>query len=240
MRRRAPRTSRAATQACAAFSVQQLPAVASKAFFSRLIRACSSWPGSAISSSDAGSTENMDLAAARAPGRPHQGGEAFEQRASAPARAARPARSTGCGSWPRNRPGCRRGAGSRPARCQVGADVAGRRAAELVQQAARRVRQRGHRRQRIHDLVGQHVHQLAPGVQGLGFEFALDRHQRRQPLRPALQASARTPPAARARCRARSRSRSGAPLARLRRQLAVQVRPGRWRGPAPPACARWR
>ena len=37
------------------------------------------------------------------------------------------------------------------------------------------------RRQRIHDLVRQHVHQLAPRLQRLRLEFRLDGHQRQQP-----------------------------------------------------------
>ncbi len=39
--------------------------------------------------------------------------------------------------------------------------------------------------------MGQHVHQLLPGVQGFGFELAFDRHQRGQALRIAVQGQER-------------------------------------------------
>ncbi len=55
----------------------------------------------------------------------------------------------------------------------------------LVEQLLRRLAEAPDRRERVHDLVRQHLHQLLPGLQRFGFELVLQRRQHQQGLRLA-------------------------------------------------------
>ncbi len=135
----------------------------------------------------AGFDQDLEFAAACAPVRPDQRRQARQQARQLDAfglrlrhrgQAAVAADEIGkAGGAPRDR--VERGG-------EVGAGLAVALRLEFLQQALGRGGKRGDRGQRIHDLVGQHLHQLLPGVQRLGLQFALHGQQRGQALRPAL------------------------------------------------------